>query len=154
MNLMGYSEELDIIQNMKNLSDEVSNALESLSEVQPSIDEILELKGQFQELSKSTLDVVNQYQETLDNTSIEIQDLLADAKSQFKQVTDDVESLVNLEVDFESIKDKITDCLDLNNTLADLLSGTTVYMRSDDIVPVSQRKQYKTYYEVLSTSHV
>lgn len=151
---MAYSEELDIIQNMKNLSQEVSDALATLSQVEPSIQEILALKDQFQDLSDSTLEVVNQYEAKLESVSGDLQDLLTNARSQFKQVTDDVEALVNLEVDFESIKDKITNCLELNDTLIDLLSGTTVMMTSDGIIPVEERKPYKRYLEVLSSATI
>lgn len=149
---MAYSEELDIIQNMKNLSQEVSDALATLSQVEPSIQEILQLKDQFQNLSDSTLEVVNEYEDKLESVSGELQDLLTNARSQFKQVTDDVEALVNLEVDFVSIKDKITNCLELNDTLVGLLSGTTVMMSSDNIVPVEERKPYNRYFEVLSSA--
>lgn len=149
---MAYSEELDIIQNMKNLSQEVSDALATLSQVEPSIQEILQLKDQFQNLSDSTLEVVNEYEDKLESVSGELQDLLTNARSQFKQVTDDVEALVNLEVDFVSIKDKITNCLELNDTLVGLLSGTTVMMSSDNIVPVEERKPYNRYFEVLSST--
>lgn len=149
---MAYSEELDIIQNMKNLSQEVSDALAALSQVEPSIQEILQLKDQFQNLSDSTLEVVNEYEDKLESVSGELQDLLTNARSQFKQVTDDVEALVNLEVDFVSIKDKITNCLELNDTLVGLLSGTTVMMSSDNIVPVEERKPYNRYFEVLSSA--
>lgn len=149
---MAYSEELDIIQNMKNLSQEVSDALATLSQVEPSIQEILQLKDQFQNLSDSTLEVVNEYEDRLESVSGELQDLLTNARSQFKQVTDDVEALVNLEVDFVSIKDKITNCLELNDTLVGLLSGTTVMMSSDNIVPVEERKPYNRYFEVLSSA--
>lgn len=149
---MAYSEELDIIQNMKNLSQEISDALATLSQVEPSIQEILQLKDQFQNLSDSTLEVVNEYEDKLESVSGELQDLLTNARSQFKQVTDDVEALVNLEVDFASIKDKITNCLELNDTLVGLLSGTTVMMSSDKIVPVEERKPYNRYFEVLSST--
>lgn len=149
---MAYSEELDIIQNMKNLSQEVSDALATLSQVEPSIQEILQLKDQFQNLSDSTLEVVNEYEDKLESVSGKLQDLLTNARSQFKQVTDDVEALVNLEVDFVSIKDKITNCLELNDTLVGLLSGTTVMMSSDNIVPVEERKPYNRYFEVLSST--
>ena len=146
---MAYSEELDIIQNMKNLSKEVSDALNTIDQVQPSIDEILELKDQFQNLSDSTLEVVNKYEDQLESISGELNNLLIDTKSQFKQVTDDVEALVNLEVDFESIKEKITGCLELNDTIGDLLSGTTVMMNSDNIIKVADRKPYKRYLEII-----
>lgn len=150
---MAYSEELDIIQNMKNLSEEVSNVLETISLVQPSIDEILLLKDEFQNLSDSTLAVIEQYETKLSESSTQIEDLLINARSQFKQVTDDVEALVNLEVDFESIKDKILECLDLNDTLTDMLSGTTVMMTGDSLVEVVDRKPYKRYLEVLSVTN-
>ena len=150
---MAYSEELDIIQNMKNLSEEVSNVLETISLVQPSIDEILLLKDEFQNLSDSTLAVIEQYETKLSESSTQIGDLLINARSQFKQVTDDVEALVNLEVDFESIKDKILECLDLNDTLTDMLSGTTVMMTGDALVEVVDRKPYKRYLEVLSVTN-
>lgn len=147
---MAYSEELDIIQNMKNLSKEVADALATLDDVQPSIDEILELKDQFQDLSDSTLAVIEKYESKLEEDSEKLTDLYNSARSQFKQVTDDVEALVNLEVDFESIKTKIEACLDLNETLTDLLSGTTVFMTSEDIIPEADRKPYKRYLEILS----
>lgn len=146
---MAYSEELDIIQNMKNLSAEISNALKNLSEVQPSLDEMRDLKSKFEQLESNTLKVINDYDITLNDKSAELEDLITNARSQFKQVTDDVESLVNLEVDFNDIKSKILECLDINNNLADIVGGTTVMMTSDNIVTVGDRKPYKKYYEVI-----
>lgn len=146
---MAYSEELDIIQNMKNLSSEISETLEKLSEVQPSLDEMKDLKGKFEQLESNTLNVIDKYDSTLNEKSVAIESLIADARSQFKQVTDDVESLVNLEVDFEDIKSKILECLEINDNLIDVIGGTTVMMTSDNIIPVKDRKPYKRYYEVI-----
>lgn len=146
---MAYSEELDIIQNMKNISSEISDTLEKLSEVQPSLNEMNDLKSKFEQLKTNTLDIINKYDSTLNEKTVAIENLLANARSQFKQVTDDVESLVNLEVDFEDIKSKILECLEINNNLVDVVGGITVMMTSDNIVAVGDRKPYKRYYEVI-----
>lgn len=145
---MAYSEELDLIQNVKNLSLIIDNLLQQFSQVEPSMNEILELKDKFQELSDKTVGVIDEYQEKLDIKSDEIEDLLENCRSQFKQVTDDVESLVNLEVNFTSIKEEITNCLTFSNTVTDLLNGTVVYMTADTFVPVEDRVPYKRYLEV------
>ena len=146
---MAYSEELDIIQNMKNLSSEISDTLSKLSEVQPSLDEMKELKSKFEQLEANTLSIIERYDSTLNEKSVAIENLLTNARSQFKQVTDDVESLVNLEVDFEDIKSKILECLDINTNLLDVIGGTTVRMTSDNIIPVKDRKPYKRYLETI-----
>ena len=146
---MAYSEELDIIQNMKNLSVEVSNSLSKLSEVKPSLDELNDLKNQFQNLESSTIEVINRYSDDMKNNQSEYERLLSDARSQFNQVTNDVEALVNLEVDFEDIKDKIEKCLEINDNIFDATTGLKIMMTSDNIVPVSERKPYKTYYEII-----
>ena len=145
---MAYSEELDLIQNVKNLSEEVARMSAEFVEIEPSVEQILELKEQFQELHDTTIAVIDQYQSTLDDKSSEMDDLLEDCRSQFKQVTDDVESLVNLQVNFEDIKDKIDKCIELSDTMSGLLEGTTVLMTEDNIIPVSERVPYKRYLEV------
>lgn len=145
---MAYSEELDLIQNVKNLSKEFSEMVDSFGKIEPSMKEILELKDQFQELHDSTVAVIDKYQGTLDDKTKEMDDLLESCRSQFKQVTDDVESLVNLQVNFVTIKDKIESCIELSNTITGMLEGSIVLMTPDNIVPVSQRLKYKRYLEV------
>lgn len=152
---MAYSEELDLIQNVKNLSNEVGAVLDLVGDVEPSIDQILELKEQFQNLSDNTLAVIDRYQVTLDEKSSEIVDMLESGRSQINQVTDDVEALVNLEVDFASIKSKIENCLDFSNSIIDLMTnGVNVLMTSGQIVPVNQRVSYRRYLEVTSVSTI
>ena len=145
---MAYSEELDLIQNVKNLSNEVAAMTKSFGEIEPSMDQILEMKDQFQNLHDSTVAVINEYQKTLDDKSGEMDELLENCRSQFKQVTDDVESLVNLQVNFESIKGKIETCIELSDTITGLLEGSIVFMTPDNIVPVKDRLPYKRYLEI------
>lgn len=145
---MAYSEELDLIQNVKNLSNEIAEMTKSFGEIEPSMNQILEMRDQFQELHDSTVAVIDNYQKTLDDKSSEMDELLENCRSQFKQVTDDVESLVNLEVNFESIKDKIETCINLSDTLTGLLEGSIVFMTPDNIVPIDDRLPYKRYLEI------
>lgn len=145
---MAYSEELDLIQNVKNLSKEVADMTSSFSEVKPSMEQILKMKDEFQNLHDSTVAVINEYQKTLDDKSGEMDELLENCRSQFKQVTDDVESLVNLQVNFESIKGKIETCIELSDTITGLLEGSIVFMTPDNIVPVKDRLPYKRYLEI------
>ena len=151
---MAYSEELDLIQNVKNLSEDIANMVKSFNEIEPSMNQILEMRDQFQDLHDSTVVVINQYQGTLDAKSGEMDELLENCRSQFKQVTDDVESLVNLQVNFTSIKDKIELCLELSDTITGLLEGSIVFMTSDNIVPVSDRLPYKRYLEITDSTQI
>lgn len=145
---MAYSEELDLIQNVKNLSGEIADMVSSFSKIEPSMNQILEMKKEFQDLHDSTVAVIEKYDSTLTEKTSEIDDLLENCRSQFKQVTDDVESLVNLQVNFESIKDKITFCIELSDTIIGVLEGSIVLMTSDAIVPVNSRVPYKRYLEI------
>lgn len=145
---MAYSEELDLIQNVKNLSDEIADMVNSFGKIEPSMNQILDMKKEFQDLRDSTVAVIEQYDASLDEKTKEMNDLLESCRSQFKQVTDDVESLVNLQVNFESIKDKITSCVELADTFAGLMEGSIIYMKPDNIVPVKNRLPYKRYLEI------
>lgn len=144
---MAYNEQKDLIQNIKDLYVHVDKLNESISQVEPSIEDILQLRDQFENLSNTTLGVIQKYESTLDEKTDEINNLLINCKSQFKQVTDDVEALVQLQVNFESIRDSIIRCLELSSTLADLVQGPFILMEGESI-PIKDRVPYKHYLKV------
>lgn len=144
---MAYSEQKDLIQNVKDLYAQVERLGSSVSQVEPSIEEILQLRDQFENLSNTTLGVIKEYESTLENKTAEIDNLLIDCKSQFQQVTNDVEALVQLQVNFESIRGSIVKCLELSSTLADLVKGPFVLMEGESI-PIKDRVPYKHYLKV------
>lgn len=144
---MAYSEQKDLIQNVKDLYAQVEKLGSSVSQVEPSIEEILKLRDQFENLSNQTLGVIKEYESTLENKTAEIDNLLIDCKSQFQQVTNDVEALVQLQVNFESIRGSIVKCLELSSTLADLVKGPFVLMEGESI-PIKDRVPYKHYLKV------
>jgi hypothetical protein len=149
---MAYSEEKDLIQNVKDLAASVEEMCQEFSQVQPSITEVLALRDEFTELADKTTGVIDQYESTLNEKNEEYGALLDDCRSQFKQVTNDVESLVNLQVNFESIKDNIEKCLALSNTVASLTEGPFVLMEGDDgYVEVADRLPYKHYLKVVDS---
>lgn len=151
---MAYSEELDLIQNVKNLSDEIADMINSFGKIEPSMNQILEMKKEFQDLHDSTVAVIEKYDSTLTDKTSDMNNLLESCRSQFKQVTDDVESLVNLQVNFESIKDKITSCINLSETITGLLEGSIIFMTPDNIVPVNERLPYKRYLEITDSVNI
>ena len=144
---MAYNEQKDLIQNIKDLYAHVDELNESVSRVEPSIEDILRLRDEFENLSNSTLEVIKQYESTLDEKTDEFNTLLIDCKSQFKQVTNDVEALVQLQVNFDSIRDSIVRCLELSATLADLVQGPFILMEGESI-PIKDRVPYKHYLKV------
>ena len=149
---MAYSEEKDLIQNMKDLEKLVSDMNNSFSQLEPSIDEILKLKEQFENLKQSTLGIIDEYEQTLTNKTEEMNDLLTSCRSQFKQVTNDVESLVNLQVNFSSIESKINRCLELSNSVNELIQGPFVLMDgANNYVKPSDRLASKYYMNVVSS---
>ena len=147
---MAYSEELDLIQNMKNISKSVDDILNSYTGIEPSIKEMEELKKEFTNLKNTTLDVIEKYDDTLNEKTKEMDELLEDCKSQFKQVTDDVESLVSLHVNFEEIKSKIDTCINLSNNVMKLFEGNIVLMNAR--IPISERVPHKRYFLVTGQS--
>jgi hypothetical protein len=137
---------------VKDLAESVDKMCQEFSEVQPSISEVLELRDEFANLADKTTGVIEQYESTLTEKDAEYQALLEDCRSQFKQVTNDVESLVSLEVNFDSIKDKIEKCLQLSNTIVSITEGPFVLMDGDDgYVPVEDRLSYKHYLRVVDS---
>ena len=150
---MSYSEDKDLIQNMKDLEEQIHGVLSKFSEVEPSIDEILGLKDQFENLKSTTLSIINQYDDTLDHKTQEMNDLLENCRSQFKQVTNDIESLVNLQVNFTDIEDKINRCLSLSSDVANIVSGPFIMMDGpDNYVEPANRLPYKYYLNVISST--
>lgn len=149
---MAYSEELDLIQNVKNLSDEFATIMAKYDEIEPSMNQIFELRDQFQDLRDSTLAVIEEYQDELDMKTNEMDNLLESCRSQFKQVTDDVEALVNLEINFNEIRDKIETCIALSDGVTGLLEGSIILMTPDNIVPVENRQPYKRYLEITDST--
>lgn len=144
---MAYNEQKDLIQNIKDLYLHVDELNESVGRIEPSMEDILRLRDEFENLSDSTLAVIKQYESTLDEKTSEYNNLLIDCKSQFQQVTNDVEALVQLQVNFESIRDSIVKCLELSATLADLVQGPFILMEGESI-PIKDRVPYKHYLKV------
>ena len=151
---MAYNEEKDLIQNMKDIEERINAAMTQFSVVQPSIDEILSLREQFENLATSTVGVVKLYETTLVNKNNEYADLLLRCKSQFKQVTNDIESLVNLEVNFTDIKDKILECLELSEHMANLVKGPFVLMKAGQYIHPDDRIPYKHYLKVIDSLNI
>lgn len=153
---MPYMEEKDLIENVKNLRLEVDRMCKAFGEVEPSMNEILKLKGEFNDLANTTVAVIKMYETSLSQKNDEYKDLLENCKSQFKQVTNDVESLVSLEVNFTDIQTKIEQCLRLSEHLTNLVQGPVVLMKNGaSYVQIKDRLPYKRYYnvtDVLATS--
>jgi hypothetical protein len=125
---------------------------QEFSQVEPSIQEVLALRDEFTELSNTTTEVIKQYESTLKDKDDEYSALLEDCRSQFKQVTDDVESLVNLEVNFEDIKDRIEKCIALSDIITAVAQGPFVVMNGDDeYVEPKDRLSFKHYLKVIDT---
>ena len=146
---MAYSEEKDLIQNMKDLEGRINAAMLQIDEVRPDIEEIKSIKSDLEALSETTIQVVNQYESTLRDKNDEYANLLIRCKSQFNQVTNDVESLVNLQVNFTDIKDKILLCLELSEHISNLVKGPFILMKPDNYIPVEERIPYKHYLRII-----
>ena len=86
---MAYLEEKDLIQNVKDLRLKVDEMVSAFETVQPSIDEILDLKDQFNTLAEKTITVIKMYETSLAHNDEQYRDLLENCKSQFKQVIKD-----------------------------------------------------------------
>jgi vacuolar-type H+-ATPase subunit I/STV1 len=152
---MAYSEEKDLIQNVKDLSSSVDQMCKEFSQVEPSIQEVLALRDEFTELSNKTTGVIKMYENTLKARDAEYGSLLEDCRSQFKQVTNDVESLVNLEVNFEDIKERIEQCIKLSDTIAAVAQGPFVVMKgTDDYVDPEDRLPFKHYLKVIDSAEI
>ena len=149
---MAYSENKDLIQNVKDLSSLVDSLSSEFNQVQPSITQILELKEEFEGLAESTTSVIQTYEGTLRARDADYSALIEECRSQFKQVTDDVEALVNLEVNFEDIKGKIIQCIALSDHINNLVKGPFVLMDGDaHYVEVEDRIPYKHYLKVIDS---
>lgn len=148
---MAYSEEKDLIQNVKDLRLLVDSMSKEFGTVQPSIAEILKLKDEFNNLAERTITVIKMYEGSLAQNDKEYKDLLEACKSQFKQVTNDVESLVSLEVNFTDIKSRIEECLRLSEHMTQLVQGPVVLMKDPaSYVAIKDRLPYKRYHNVTS----
>lgn len=149
---MAYSENKDLIQNVKDLSSLVDEMSSEFSQVQPSITQILALRSEFENLANSTTYVIRAYENTLRARDADYNSLLEECRSQFRQVTNDVESLVNLEVNFQEIKEKIVRCIELSDHIFNLVQGPFVLMDGDaHYVEVQDRIPYKHYLKVIDS---
>ncbi len=148
---MAYAEEKDLIQNIKDLRDSVEQMTAEFSTVQPSIDQILSLKSQFEDLANSTTAVIRIYENTLAAKNSEYTDLLNNCKSQFNQVTREVESLVALGLNFNEIKDKIEQCLELSDQVNYLVQDQFVIMKEGHYIDIPNRIPYKHYLKVIDS---
>lgn len=152
---MAYSEEKDLIQNVKELRALVDSMSSEFSQVQPSIDEILALKDDFEHLAGQTTFTIKMYEDTLAARDADYKSLLENCRSQFKQVTDDVESLVNLEVNFNQIKEQLVTCLELSEHIQNLVKGPFVLMKNEhEYVEIDERIPYKHYLKVIDSLEI
>lgn len=144
---MSYSEGYDLVQNIKALQSFMDRIESEFSKVEPSIQDILNLKDQFDNLRDTTIGILQQYEGQMAEQAKQMEDLLENCRSQFQQVTDDVESLVNLEANFSQMKDKIEQIILIGQQFDKL--GTLVWMDEGKPIPVEKRTPGKYYLQVI-----
>lgn len=144
-----YSEGLDLVQNIKQLQSDFERIDSEISQVEPSVTEILELKDRFENLRNDTLDAFRDYEGKMKDQQKTMDDLIESGKSQLKQVTDDVESLVNLGANFTQMRDTLERVIEIGNEIDQL--GTLVWVDKNKPIPVEKRKPGKYYLCVTDT---
>lgn len=144
---MSYSEGKDLVQNIKDLQSFMERIESEFSKVEPSIQDILDLKDQFDNLRDNTIKILQQYEGMMADQAKQMEDLLENCRSQFQQVTDDVESLVNLEANFTQMKHKIEQVILIGQQFDKL--GTIIWMDKGKTIPVEKRTPGKYYIQVI-----
>lgn len=151
---MPYKEEKDLVQNCKDLFETVETMGNKFNTIQPSMDRILTLRDEFESIASQTTATIALYKTELNNSKSQYQALMTTAQSQIRQVTGDIQSLVNLQVNFADIKDKILQCLSLVTTVNEVVKGPFILMQPGHIVPKEQRVQYKHYLRVVNSVNI
>ena len=146
-----YREEMDLIQNCRNLFEQVEICMNKFGTVEPAMNQILALKTRFEQIASETTATIDLYKNELTRRGNEYDNLITNCKSQFRQVTNDVESLVNLQVNFSDIKDKILECLSLADTVNNIVKGPYILMPENGYVAIQDRIPYKHYAKIVES---
>jgi len=149
--MAAYQENLDLVQNCRNLFEEVESMSNKFNQIEPSMDRILVLKDRFEQIASETTATIDLYKGELLRRGNEYDALMENCKSKIRQVTNDVESLVNLQVNFADIKSKILECLALADAVNNIIQGNYILMPQDKYVAIEDRVPYKHYAKIVES---
>lgn len=149
----GYLKEQDLIQNMRNMVKIADDLKTAFSQVEPSMETIFSLRDQFEELSTETIQIVNDYKESVDSEKQRSDEILTEAQEQVQRVREDIDRLLSFEESFQEIADKVDQVLAMKDQLDLLLqkiedATSLIVMDKDSYIEPEDRQPNKFYINI------
>lgn len=157
----GYVNEKDLVQNMRRMSALAQQIVYEFSKVEPSMETIYQLRDDFENLSERTITIVNNYEEAINKANQNAQQIINNLLEQTDFIRNNINELLNIGSNFESIASQIDVLLKTNETVVSLTedfinlmasSGITfIQSGTDSWIEPKDRTKGKLYAEIRDT---
>ena len=116
----GYINEKDLVQNMRQMTALANQIVVEFSKVEPSMQTIYNLRDDFENLAERTITIVNNYENEIHQTNETAQQIISNLTQQTDKLRQDIEEILNVGSNFESISEEIHVLLTTNETVISL----------------------------------
>lgn len=153
----GYNSNVDLIQNMREMTALAAKLSEEFAAVEPSMETIFALRDDFENLEARTIEIVNNYETNIQNSQAEAQKIIDDLNVEVERIRSNIDELLNLSDNFESIADEIATLVQMKSTVDDLVTrmeelekkgSFVVIHEGEDDIPVEERTAGNYYLRV------
>lgn len=116
----GYKETEDLVQNMRRMTALAHEIVVEFSKVEPSMQIIYDLRDDYLNLEERTIEIVNKYQNDINNTNQNAQQIINNLMEQTDFIRNNINDLLNIGSNFESIASQINVLLKTNEEMVAL----------------------------------
>lgn len=129
----GYINEKDLVQNMRRMTALANQIVVEFSKVEPSMQTIYQLRDDFENLADRTITIVNNYETEIRHTNETAQQIISNLTQQTDKLRQDIEEILNIGSNFESIAEEIHVLLKTNETVVSLTEEFQQLVKSTGI---------------------
>ena len=157
----GYVNEKDLVQNMRRMTALAQQIVYEFKQVEPSMEIIYQLRDDFEDLADRTITIVNNYETAINQTNQNAQQIINNLLEQTDFIRNNINELLNIGSNFESIATQIDVLLKTNETVVSLTedfinlaasSGITfIQSGTDSWIEPRDRVKGKLYAEIRDT---
>lgn len=143
----------DLIQRFEQLVLTCNQMIDRFQDVEPNIDVIYNLRDKFEKLEQRTVSIVNQFQNEIYTKEDQADQIIIDLNVEVNRVQENIQDLLGLSKDFDSISAEIDRLLEMDERtdvleqLVDDLQGSTKVINPGpgESFPVGDRKDDSVY---------
>lgn len=143
----------DLIQRFEQLVATCNQMIDRFQDVEPNIDVIYHLRDKFESLEQRTVSIVNQFQNEIYIKEDQADQIVNDLNNEVNRVQENIQDLLGLSKDFDSISEEINRLLEMDERtdvleeLVDELQGSTKVINPGpgEGYPIADRKPDSVY---------